>query len=199
MRSARRTVDSRWATTIVVRPRHQPLERPLDDDLGAGVEVASSPRRARAPPGRPARPGRATRAGARRPTGASRARAPRCARPSRERRRTGRARRSRRARRARRRRSPRRGRCARCRRSCRRTGSPPAARRRCARAATRASASRRSTPPNVTVPVGRVVQARHQLGERRLAGAGRADERQPLAVADRERHVDERRRVDVPG
>ena len=45
-------------------------------------------------------------------------------------------------------------------------------------------ASRRSTPPNVTVAVGRVVQARHQLGERRLAGAGRAHERQPLAVAD---------------
>ena len=33
-------------------------------------------------------------------------------------------------------------------------------------------------------PVVRVVQARHQLGHRRLAGAGRADERQTLAGTD---------------
>ncbi len=36
---------------------------------------------------------------------------------------------------------------------------------------------------------GRVVQARHQLGERRLPGAGRADEHEPLAARERERHV----------
>ena len=37
--------------------------------------------------------------------------------------------------------------------------------------------------------VGRVVEPRHQLGERRLARAGGADEHEPLAVLERERHV----------
>ena len=59
-------------------------------------------------------------------------------------------------------------------------------------------ASRRSTPPKRTVPVARVVEARDQLGERRLAGAGRADEREPLARRDRERRRRAARRSPSP-
>ena len=41
--------------------------------------------------------------------------------------------------------------------------------------------SRRSWPSMVTLPVGRVVEARDELGDRRLARSGRADERDRLA------------------
>ena len=126
---------------------HQPLHgraRPSPRCRGRG---STSPRRARAPPGRPARPGPATPAAARPPTAASPARAPRC-----------RARRASAAKRSQHADGVERGvdlgvgrvgagRCGRCRGSCRRTGSPPGARRRCARAASASVASRRSTPP----------------------------------------------------
>ena len=56
------------------------------------------------------------------------------------------------------------------------------ARRRCARAARRATPSRRSTPPKVTVPAVGSYSRAMQLGERRLAGAGRPDQREALAV-----------------
>jgi hypothetical protein len=38
-------VESRCAMTIDVRPAHQDLERPLDEELRLGVERATSPRR----------------------------------------------------------------------------------------------------------------------------------------------------------
>ena len=60
-------------------------------------------------------------------------------------------------------------------------------------------ASRRSTPPNVTRPSFGVVRAHEQLRERRLAGAGRADEREVLARRDRERHARDGGRVVAVG
>ena len=78
--------------------------------------------------------------------------------------------------------------------------SRPGARRRCCRATVplnrkrllghdphlraqrrRRAPSRRSWPSTSTRPLGRVVEARDELGERRLAGAGRAHERDGLA------------------
>ena len=50
-----------------------------------------------------------------------------------------------------------------------------------------ARTSRRSWPSTSTRPLGRVVEARDELGERRLAGAGRADERDGLARRDVQR------------
>ena len=49
--------------------------------------------------------------------------------------------------------------------------------------------SRRSWPSTSTAPRRRVVEARDELGDRRLAGAGRADERDGLARRDLQRQV----------
>ena len=157
--------------------------RPRCPDRGC-----SSPRRARAPPDRRARRGRARRAGARRPTAASRARAPRC--------------RARRASSSKRSSTPIASSASRPRRRSRSARAmrmlsaivPPNRKPSCGTTTIRsrseasgAGADRR--PPKVTCPsVGSYSRAM-QLGERALAGAGRTDEREPLAVADGERHV----------
>ena len=68
--------------------------------------------------------------------------------------------------------------------ACRRRGSPPAGRRRAGGAATPGVTSRRSSPSIVIRPCGRVVEAGEQLGDRRLARAGVADERDRRARGD---------------
>ena len=75
-------------------------------------------------------------------------------------------------------------------------------------------AVRTSTPPTRTAPAGDVVQPRHQLGDRGLAGAGVPDQRDQLAGLDAEgdvvqdvdrpavlgqRHLLQRRQRDVGG
>ena len=60
-------------------------------------------------------------------------------------------------------------------------------------------ASRRSMPPNRTEPLRGSYCAREQLRERRLTGAGRADERKVLALPDRQRHAVDGRRPAVVG
>ena len=72
------------------------------------------------------------------------------------------------------------------RRPCRRRGSSPGSPCTTARRRSASDTSRRSTPSSSTVPRDRVVEAGDQLGDRRLAGAGRADQRHGLPGRDRQ-------------
>ena len=166
-------------------PRISRSMAPLDRRPRCPGRGWTSPRRARAPPGRRARRGPATPAGARPPTAASPARGPRC-----------RARRGRPAKRSQApigrdrgvdlgvgRARPRQAdvvadRAAEQEALLRHDDDALAQR---GHRGVRAGRRRRSA----TVPAGRVVEPGDQLGQRRLAGAGRADQRQPLAGGDR--------------
>ena len=75
---------------------------------------------------------------------------------------------------------------------CPRRDGPPAGRRRSAAGARRASVAQVDAAERDR-PALRVVEAHEQLRERRLAGAGRADEREVLARLDRQRDVVDRR------
>ena len=185
-RSARAAVDSRCATTTTVRPSVSALERALDGVLGARVEV-----RRRLVEHEHRRVGERG-AGERHQLPLT-GRQPRPAlahlgvEPLGERRRTARGARAPRARRRPRRRSRRPARRGRCRGSC------PANRKPSCGTTTMRSRSDASVAvaqvdaAEATPCLARVVEAGDELGQRRLARAGRADEREPLARRDVQR------------
>ncbi len=190
MRPAWRIVDSRWAMTIAVRPGEQPAQRRLDAALGVQVDVRGRLVEDRGSAGRRRARGRRRRAGAGRRTAARRARRSRVSRPCSRRSMNSHAPTAR----------------ARGLELRRRVASGPAERdvladrpaeqERLLRDDPHLRAQRRARHVAQVVavdehpPLGRVVEARDELGERRLAGAGRADERDGL----RRRDVERRRR-----
>ncbi len=193
-RSARSAVERRWAITTTVRPSMRRSMACSTSSSVPGSRLTRWPRRAPAAPGRPARPGPATRVASPPPRAASRARAPRCRVPG----------------------------AAPQNRSSTPTAAqrlvdlgvggvaPGDADVLADRAVEEEALLGHDHDPlpqrplggvaqvgrrrSVTAPLGRVVQPGHELGQRRLAGAGRPHQGQPLPGGD-----GERRRRAAPG
>ena len=178
MRSARRSVERRWAMRIVVRPSHAASQSVAWISSSVGRRPPRWRRRGRGPRVGEQRPGqgdalalaarereaaladhRVVAVGQLEDEVVGLGRPGRGARPRRRWRRDGRRR---------------------CWRGpCRRTGSSPRTRRRPTGAATSSVTSRTSTPSSVTAPVLHVVEAGQQQRDGRLARAGRARRARP--------------------